>query len=68
METVYITEEELDYYTNNLETLNESNDETYGFLTDEEWERESQGCITLEEFSDMIGEAIKRKFQTHDNN
>jgi hypothetical protein len=61
METVYITEEELNDLTNpDPDTLNEMNGRDPSILTHEEFLRESQDCISLEEFSKMWEESINR--------
>ena len=57
MNEVYITEEELEYYTNVPNTLNEG---MVGILSREEFARETQDCISLEQFSNNIDEAIRR--------
>ena len=57
MGEIYITEKELEYYTNVSYTLNEG---TVGVLSKEDFARESQNCITLEQFSENIGEVIRR--------
>ena len=56
---IYITEEELEYFTNVPDMINEGNDMNYS--SEEDFERESQDCITLEEFGRRIDEAIRRK-------
>ena len=57
MKPICITEEELEYFTNVPDRLDDDNE---GVLSLEEFEREAQNCITLEEFSERIGEAIRR--------
>jgi hypothetical protein len=61
METVYITEEELNDLTNpDPDTLNEMNGRDPSILTDEEYARDIQNCVSLEEFRRLWGESIKR--------
>ena len=59
-EPILITEEELEYYTK-PQILTEGNAENVHYFSEEEYIRDSQGCITIEEFSNMIDEAIRRK-------
>jgi hypothetical protein len=57
--TVYITEKDLDYYSNPLQTANEE-DANSGILSDEEFAEISKTCITLDEFDKMWKESINR--------
>ena len=60
-EPIYITEEELEYFTNVPDMINEGNDMNYS--SEEEYEslRATGELYTLEEFSNAIDEAIRRK-------
>ena len=57
MEEIYITEEELEYYSNPIST-DMLNDETVPYKPRISFEEESKGCITLEEFGKMWKDAI----------
>ena len=57
-DSIYITEEELEYFTNVPDMINEGNEAHY--FSEEEYERDSQDCITLEEFGRRIDEAIDK--------
>ena len=59
MEPLYITEEEFEYYSKPI-MLNEGNMDNTGEMTKEEYEREIQNCISLEEFSRLWEESINR--------
>ena len=59
-EPILITEEELEYYTN-PQILSEGNaGNSVHYLSEEEYIRDSQDCITLEEFSRLWEESINR--------
>ena len=57
-EPIYITEKELEYFTNVPDMINEGNDMNYS--SEEDYERESQDCISLEEFFKLWKESIRR--------
>ena len=58
MEEILITEEELDYLINVPQTVAE---ESASYMKSEmSFEEESKDCITLEQFSRNIDEAIRR--------
>jgi len=57
MQEMFITEEELEYYSLPTSVVNEP---TIPYKHQLSFEEESKDCITLEEFSRRIGEAIKR--------
>ena len=59
MEEVYITEQELEYFTNIPDMVCE-NAAPYRRRSQRSFEEESKDCITLEEFSRNIDEAIRR--------
>ena len=61
-EPIYITEEELEYYTKPYKTLNEGNVGNVGILSDEESDKllASSKWYTIEEFSEEIGRSIMR--------
>ena len=58
---MYITEEELDYYSNPISTytVNEANISYKPQMSFEEIIKR-HNCITIDEFSEKIGEAIMR--------
>ena len=56
MKPIYITEEELEYLTNVPNTLNEENEMIF---SEEEYERDSKDCITLDQFSENIDKLIR---------
>ena len=64
MEVVYITEEELEYYTN-PNILSEENDMMTDALSDEEFNQllSSGKWHSLEEFSARIDEVISEKYR-----
>ena len=57
MEEILITEEELEYLTDIPERVCE---EAISYNLKKSFERESKDCITLEEFSKLLDEAINR--------
>jgi len=56
MKEVFITEKELDYFTNIPQTVCEEPTR----INQLSFEEESKGCITLEEFSKLWEESINR--------
>ena len=61
---MYVTEEELEYYSNPI--LNSVNEATFPYKPEMSFEEElkAYNCITIDEFSDKIGEAIRRLIPT----
>ena len=65
-EPILITEEELEYYTKPYkepyDRLNEGNvgNEAY-YLSEEEYERDLQNCMTFDEFVEAIDEEIRKR-------
>ena len=57
MQEIYVKEGELEYYINPTSVVNEP---TAPYKSQLSFEEESKDCITLEEFSKGIGEAIKQ--------
>ena len=57
MEEIFITEEELDYFT---EISGRVCEEEVPYKSKMTFEEEAKGCITLEEFSKLLDEAILR--------
>ena len=57
MEEIYITEQELEYLTNVPDEVCEA---PAPYKSQRSFEKESKGCITLEEFSKMWEESINR--------
>ena len=57
MKEIFITEQELEYLTNIPDVVGE---EVIPYNSKMSFEKESRGCITLEQFSRNIDEAIKR--------
>ena len=57
MEEIYITEQELEYLTDVSDVVCE---ETVPYKSQMSFEEEAKNCITLEEFSKMLDEAIRR--------
>ena len=57
MKEMFITEEELEYYSNPAYVVNEA---SVPYKSQLSFEEESKDCITIDEFSRRIGEAIKR--------
>ena len=57
MEEIFITEEELEYFTNIPNVVSE---EAISLKQKKSFEEESKDCITLEEFSKLLDEAIIR--------
>jgi len=57
MEDVFITEEELEYLTNIPDLVCE---EKVSLKPKKSFEEESKGCITLDQFSKMWDESIRR--------
>ena len=57
MEELFITEDELEYLTNVPDVVCE---ETVPYKSKMSFEEESKDCITLEEFSKLLDEAIIR--------
>ncbi len=57
IEEIFITEEELEYLTNIPQTVCE---EAVSLKPQMSFVEEARGCITLEQFSKKIDEAIKR--------
>ena len=57
MKEIFVTEQELEYLT---DIPNMVGEETIPYNSKMSFERESKGCITLEQFSKNIDEAIRR--------
>jgi len=57
MGEIFITEEELDYFTNVPQTVC---DEFVSLKPQKSFEEESKDCVTLEQFSEMLDEVIDR--------
>jgi hypothetical protein len=57
MKEIFITEEELDYFTNIPNVVCEKR---VSYKSKNSFEEEAKGCITLEEFSKMWDESIRR--------
>ena len=57
MEEIFITEQELEYLT---DIPNMVGEETILYNSKMSFEKESKGCITLEQFSRNIDDAIRR--------
>jgi len=58
MEEIFITEEDLDYFTNVPGVVCE--EAAHYKSKTKTFEEEAKGCITLEEFSKLLDEAIMR--------
>ena len=59
MEEIFITEEELEYFTD-IPTVICEEAVPYKSKSQKSFEEESKDCITLEEFSKLLDEAIIR--------
>ena len=59
MEEIFITEEELEYFTNIPNVVRERTI-PYKYKSQPSFEEESKDCITLEEFSKLLDEAIMK--------
>jgi len=57
MEELFITEEDLDYFTNIPDMVCE---ESVPYKSKNSFEEESKDCITLDDFSKLLDEAINR--------
>ena len=57
MEEIVITEDDLDYFTNISDRVCE---ETISYKSKKSFEEEAKDCITLDEFSKLLDEAINR--------
>ena len=57
MEEIFITEEELEYFTNVPNVVSEK---AFSLKPKMSFEEESKDCITLDEFSKLLDEAIIR--------
>jgi len=57
MKEIFITEQELEYLTD-IPTM--AGEETISYNSKMNFEKESKGCITLEQFSRNIDDAIRR--------
>ena len=62
MKEMFITEEELEYYNTPTSVVNES---SVPYKSQRSFEEESKDCITIDEFSRRIGEAIRRLIPNH---